>query len=354
LFKFDYEILKKILFLFNPEKAHNIAEYTLKTIGACNILKSYLEKKNYINDEKLHQEIFGLKFENPVGLAAGFDKNATMIRSMKSLGFGFSEIGTITPMPQDGNTKPRIFRYPKQKSIQNAMGFNNLGSHAILKNLQKAHPFFIPIGINIGKNKTTPEEFALSDYKSLIKKFEKFSDYLVINISSPNTPKLRDLQNENFIAELFTTAKTLTQKPVLLKIAPDISVSKALKICKTAISNKADGIIATNTTTDYSLLPNCKDFGGLSGECLSEKSSKLFQEIAKKLYGKTILISVGGISNAKEAYKRIKDGASLVQVYSGLIFQGPLMARKINEEILELLKEDGFSSIKEAVGANLR
>jgi len=354
LFKFNYEILKKILFLFNPEKAHNIAEYTLKTIGTCNILKSYLEKKNYINDEKLHQEIFGLKFENPVGLAAGFDKNATMIKSMKSLGFGFSEIGTITPMPQDGNAKPRIFRYPKQKSIQNAMGFNNLGSHTILKNIKKVHPFSIPIGVNIGKNKTTPEEFALSDYKSLIKKFEKFSDYLVINISSPNTPNLRDLQNENFIAELFTMAKTLTQKPVLLKIAPDMSVSKALKICKTAISNKADGIIATNTTTDYSLLPNCKDFGGLSGECLSEKSSKLFQEIAKKLYGKTILISVGGISNAKEAYKRIKDGASLVQVYSGLIFQGPSMARKINEEILELLKEDGFSSIKEAVGANLR
>jgi len=354
LFKFDYEVLKKILFLFNPEKAHNIAEYTLKTIGACNILKSYLEKKNYINNEKLHQEIFGLKFENPIGLAAGFDKNATMIKSVKSLGFAFSEIGTITRMPQDGNAKPRMFRYPKQKSIQNAMGFNNLGSHTILKNLQKAHPFSIPIGVNIGKNKTTPEEFALSDYKSLIKKFEKFSDYLVINISSPNTPNLRDLQNENFIAELFTTAKTLTQKPVLLKIAPDMPVTKALKICKTAISNKADGIIATNTTTDYSLVPNCKDFGGLSGECLSEKSSKLFQEIAKKLYGKTILISVGGVSNAKEAYKRIKDGASLVQVYSGLIFQGPSMARKINEEILELLKEDGFSSIKEAVGANLR
>ncbi|WP_418185484.1 quinone-dependent dihydroorotate dehydrogenase [Aliarcobacter vitoriensis] len=351
---FSYETLKKILFLFDPEKAHHIAECGLKTVGSCKILKSYMEKKNYINDEKLHQEIFGLKFENPVGLAAGFDKNATMIKAMKSMGFGFTEIGTMTPMPQDGNPKPRMFRYPEQKSVQNAMGFNNLGSHAVLKNLKKVYPFSIPIGVNIGKNKNTPEEFALSDYKSLIKKFEKYNDYLVINISSPNTPNLRDLQNEKFISELFTMAKILTSKPILLKIAPDMEANQAIELCKTAISSGAAGIIATNTTIDYSLVPNCKDFGGLSGACLTQKSSKLFKEIARELFGKAILISVGGISNGKQAYERIKDGASLVQVYSGLVFEGPSMVRKINQEILELLKEDGFETVSEAIGANLR
>ena len=250
---FSYDSLKKILFKFDPETAHNIAEYGLRVLGKCKIAKAYMEKKNYINNPKLTQEVFGVKFANPVGLAAGFDKNATMIKAMKSLGFGFTEIGTMTPKPQDGNPKPRMFRYPEQKSVQNAMGFNNKGAHEVLKNLKKVYPFEIPVGTNIGKNKTTPEEFALSDYKSLIKKFEASSDYLVINISSPNTPNLRDLQNEKFITELFTMAKELTAKPILLKIAPDMEVSMAIDLCNSAINAGAAGIIATNTTIDYSI-----------------------------------------------------------------------------------------------------
>ncbi|QEZ89463.1 quinone-dependent dihydroorotate dehydrogenase [Aliarcobacter cibarius] len=351
---FSYETVKKVLFLFDPEKAHHIAECGLKVVGKCKILRNYYEKKNYIINQKLNQELFGVKFENPVGLAAGFDKNATMVNSMKSMGFGFTEIGTMTPMPQDGNPKPRMFRYPEYKSVQNAMGFNNLGAHAVLKNLKKVYPFPLPLGVNIGKNKYTPEAYALSDYKTLIKKFESYGDYIVINISSPNTPNLRDLQNEKFINELFSMAKELTSKPILLKIAPDMETQTAIELCKTAVNAGAAGIIATNTTIDYSLIPNCKDFGGLSGAVLSEKSSLLFKEIAKELYGKTILISVGGISTGKQAYERIKNGASLVQVYSSLVFEGPSMVRKINEEILELLKKDGYENITEAIGANLR
>ncbi len=351
---FSYENLKKILFLLDPEKAHHLAECGLKIVGNCKILKNYYEKKNYINDSMLNQDIFGVKFENPVGLAAGFDKNATMVKAMKSMGFGFTEIGTMTPMPQDGNAKPRMFRYPEYKSVQNAMGFNNLGSHAVLKNLKKVGAFPLPIGVNIGKNKNTPEEYALNDYKTLIKKFESYGDYIVINISSPNTPNLRDLQNEKFINELFSMAKTLTEKPILLKIAPDMEAVQAIELCKTAVNSGASGIIATNTTIDYSLVPNCKDFGGLSGACLSEKSALLFKEIAKELYGKTTLISVGGIFTGKQAYERIKNGASLIQVYSSLIFEGPSMVRKINQEILELLKADGYENISEAIGANLR
>ncbi len=351
---FSYKNLKKILFLFQPETAHHLAELGLRALPNCRMLTNYMVNKNFVNDKRLTQEIFNVKFINPVGLAAGFDKNSTMVKAMPALGFGYTEIGTMTPRPQDGNAKPRMFRYPKANSIQNAMGFNNEGAHTVLKNLKKVYPFVLPIGVNIGKNKTTPEEYALNDYKMLIKKFEQTSDYLVINISSPNTPNLRDLQNEEFITALFSMAKELTNKPILLKIAPDMQVNTAIELCKTAVNAGAAGIIATNTTIDYDLLPGCQNFGGLSGEVLREKAYELFKEIAKELFGKTLLISVGGISTAQEAYKRIKAGATLVQAYSGMIFEGPSMVRNINEGILELMEKDGYSHISEVIGADLK
>ena len=351
---FTYNTMKKILFLFNPETAHNIAECGLRSLPTLSFINNYMTQENFIVNPILSQEILGIKFSNPVGLAAGFDKNATMINSMKALGFGFTEIGTMTPRPQDGNPKPRMFRYPEHKSVQNAMGFNNEGAHKVLKNLKKVYPYDIPIGANIGKNKNTPEEFALSDYKLLIKKFKDTSDYLVINISSPNTPNLRDLQNEKFITELFVMAKELTSKPIFLKIAPDMEVDVAIDLCNSAVNAGAVGIIATNTTIDYDLVPGCQDFGGLSGACLTSKSASLFKELAKELFGKTILISAGGISNGAQAYQRIKAGASLVQAYSGLIYEGPSMVQRINKELLELIKKDGYSHIEEAIGADLK
>ncbi len=350
---FDYKIVKKILFVLKPETAHNFTECILKFLPKINFLFTYVKKQNYIDNEALKQTIFGEKFSNPIGLAAGFDKNASMIKSTDALGFAFSEIGTITPRPQEGNVKPRMFRYEEHKSLQNAMGFNNMGASKIFINLQKTLPYFIPLGINLGKNKDTSEEFALDDYKLLIKKFELFATYLVINISSPNTPNLRDLQNEEFITKLFTMTKTLTQKPILLKIAPDLQASKAISLCQTAVKAGAAGIIISNTTTDYDLVPNAQNFGGLSGACLSDKSYTLFKQISEVLYGKTILISVGGISNANEAYKRIKAGASLVQLYTGLIFEGPSIVKKMNEELLKLLKQDNYNSIKDAIGVDL-
>lgn len=351
---FDYKTLKKVLFLFQPETAHNLAELGLRILPKIGLINNPMLEKNFIINSKLSQEILGIKFPNPVGLAAGFDKNATMIEAMPALGFGFTEIGTMTPRAQEGNAKPRMFRYPEHNSVQNAMGFNNEGSAKVLMNLKKVYPYKIPVGANIGKNKTTPEEHALLDYKTLIRKFEGTSDYLVINISSPNTPNLRDLQNEKFITELFTMAKELTQKPIFLKIAPDMEVDVAVELCNTAVNAGAAGIIATNTTIDYSLIPNAQDFGGLSGACLTQKAYNIFKEIAKELYGKTILISVGGISTGEEAYRRLKAGASLVQSYSGMIFEGPSMVRKINEEILELMKEDGFNHISEVIGSDLK
>jgi len=288
----------------------------------------------------------------PCQPGAGFDKNGQYITAMPTMGFGFTEIGTVTPLPQDGNPKPRLFRLIEDQSIQNAMGFNNKGSDYMLQRLEKLYFFDYPLGINIGKNKVTPEDEALKDYEILFKSFKEYGDYIVINISSPNTPGLRDLQNENFIKAIFEMAKEITTQPVLLKIAPDMEPEDAIALCKTAVDAGAAGIIATNTTIDYSLTSHAKDFGGISGALLTEKSYQLFKAVAKELYGKTLLISVGGIDSAEEAYRRIKAGASLVQVYSMLVYRGPALIKEINEGLVTLLKNDGYNHISEAIGAD--
>ncbi len=348
----NYESIKPLLFKFEPETAHHIAECVLRMPNICQIPFNPFLESHFVNDASLKQEIFGHTFLNPIGLGAGFDKNATMIRGMQILGFGFTEIGTVTPKPQPGNPKPRMFRHIKEQSIQNAMGFNNDGAYKVVKRLKQRYPFTTPIGVNIGKNKVTPEHEAINDYTHLIKAFDGLGDYFVINISSPNTPGLRDLQNEEFIKNLFSQAKQLTSMPILLKIAPDMEVDAAVNLTKMAVQYGADGIIATNTTIDYSLVKHPKDIGGLSGAVLKEKSFKIFDAVAAELYGKTTLISVGGIDSAEEAYKRIRAGASLVQILSGLIFHGPDMIMNINNELIQLLKADGFENISQAVGAD--
>ncbi len=348
----SYESIKPWLFKLQPETAHHLVEYFLRSSNLCPVAFNGWTAKHFITDPSLSQELFGRTFLNPVGLAAGFDKNATMIRGMQALGFGFTEIGTLTPQPQPGNPKPRMFRHVEEESIQNAMGFNNDGLYAAQKRLQQRYPFTTPIGVNIGKNKTTEDRDAINDYVTLIKALHTLGDYLVINISSPNTPGLRDLQNEAFITELFSQAKALTDKPILLKIAPDMTAEQAVALSTLAVEKGADGIIATNTTVDYSLVANPAEIGGLSGAVLKEKSFEIFEAVAKALYGKAILISAGGIDSAEEAYKRIKAGASLVQVYSALIFKGPELVKEINEGLVELLARDGYNSITDAIGAD--
>jgi dihydroorotate dehydrogenase len=349
---FNYETAKKIFFKLEPETAHKIAGYGLKAMGNCPLIFKNMTKRNFICDPILKQEIFGTTFCNPVGLGAGFDKDAEYIKAMPALGFGYTEVGTVTPKPQPGNPKPRLFRLIEEKSLQNAMGFNNKGSYNMINNLKKVRFFNFPIGINIGKNKTTPELEALKDYETLFRAFKDYGNYIVINISSPNTPGLRDLQNESFIKEVFAVGKDITNKPILLKIAPDMTKEAALAICKSAVEAGADGIIATNTTIDYSLTPNAKDFGGISGELLKEKSYELFDTIASELFGKTVLISVGGIDSAQEAYRRIRAGASLVQIYTSLIYGGPALVGNINKELIKLIKKDGFTHISQAIGAD--
>ncbi len=349
---FSYQNLKKILFKLEPETAHTIAGLGLRTASHFPVILRTMKDQNFVTEPIITQEIFGRTFQNPVGLGAGFDKDGQYISAMPTLGFGFTEIGTVTPKPQEGNAKPRLFRLIEDSSIQNAMGFNNKGKDFMLRQLNKLYFFDYPLGINIGKNKLTSEEDALNDYETLFRAFKDYGDYIVINISSPNTPGLRDLQNEEFISAIFALAKEITTQPVLLKIAPDMEAEDAIALCKTAVDAGAAGIIATNTTIDYSLTEHAKDFGGISGALLTDKSYQLFRAIGKELYGKTLLISVGGIDSAEEAYRRIKAGASLVQVYSMLIYKGPALIKEINEGLVKLLQEDGYTHISEAIGAD--
>lgn len=348
----DYESLKPWLFKLQPETAHTLVAAILRGAGYCPPLLNRSIAKHFITHPSLSQELFGRTFLNPVGLAAGFDKNATMFEGVLAMGFGFNEIGTLTPKPQEGNPRPRLWRHIEEESLQNAMGFNNDGLFRISHRLKNIYPFSTPIGVNIGKNKITSDENAIKDYTTLIKALHSYADYMVINISSPNTPGLRDLQNEAFISHLFAEAKALTSKPILLKIAPDMSEDQAVNLCAHAVESGADGIIATNTTIDYSLVSEPEEMGGLSGEVLRERSFYIFDAIARELFGKTTLISVGGISTPEEAYRRIRAGASLVQLYSALIFRGPEVVEEINSGLIDLIAGDGYTSITEAVGAD--
>ncbi len=350
----NYDTLKKIFFLFDPETAHKIAEFGLRALYATPGGLEALAKFGVYKDEILTQKIWDFSFDNPVGIAGGFDKNATMIAPLAALGYGHIDFGTFTPRPQSGNEKPRLFRLVSEQSIQNAMGFNNEGADVIERRVRKIYPFKIPIAANIGKNKATSNEDALSDYEALGRKFNGLCDFFIINVSSPNTPNLRALQENSFISELIEAMKKITNRPLVLKLAPDMSADQAIALCECAVQSGASGIIINNTSVDYSLSPNARDFGGLSGRLITEKSRELFAQVARELFGRTILISCGGIDSAQEAYERIKSGASLVQIFTAFIFKGPFVAKSINEGLAELLRADGFKNINEAVGANLK
>ncbi|WP_456433582.1 quinone-dependent dihydroorotate dehydrogenase [Nitratifractor sp.] len=348
---FRYETLKSLLFRLDPETAHTLAGIGLRALPWCPPAYEAMVDRYFVDHPFLRQNLWGRTFRNPVGLAAGFDKNGDFVRATPALGFGFTEVGTVTPRPQPGNPKPRLFRLVQDRSIQNAMGFNNKGAYHMAKRLRKLRFFDYPVGINVGKNKNTPEREAIRDYETLFKTFRDYGTYLVINISSPNTPGLRDLQNEAFIREVFRIGRSITDKPILLKIAPDMEAAQAVDLCGTAVEAGAAGIIATNTTVDYTLTPRAKDFGGISGALLTEKSRELFAAIGREFHDKTLLISVGGIDGPEEAYRRIRMGASLVQIYSLLIYEGPALVRRINEGLIRLARADGFAHISEAVGA---
>ena len=348
-----YKFIKPMLLKIDPETAHKIAETALMTARRCPLFFNWMSEKYFIDDKMLYQRIWGLDFYNPIGTAGGFDKNAKMIQALPALGFSWGEIGAVTPRPQAGNEKPRVWRHIEEEALQNAFGFNNDGVAVISERLNKIYPFILPIGANIGKNKTTPENEAINDYKILVEKLNDKVDFFVVNVSSPNTPNLRDLLNEKFISNLFIELKKLTTKPILIKLSPDMEIELAVNVAKTAVENGADGVIATNTSVDYSLVKNPQNKGGISGKVIKDKSYRMLVALSKELFNKTILISVGGIDSAEEAYKRIKAGASLLQVFTAFIYHGPELIKEINEGIIELLKKDGYSNITQAIGADI-
>lgn len=345
------KFVRPALFSLDPETAHNVALSAFKLPLAARTLD--LLRVPECRNSRLSQDIMGIHFPNPVGLAAGFDKNAEIVSATAAMGFGFTEVGAITPRPQEGNPRPRLFRFPQQECLQNAMGFNNVGAAKARRRLLRVHPSVIPIGINLGKNKATSQNDAIKDYSLLIRAFKDTCDYMVINVSSPNTVGLRDLQNEHFIEEVFTMAKDHTEKPVLLKVSPDMSTGKMVYLCKAAVDSGAAGIIATNTTTDYSLLRGSKNFGGLSGPVLARKSMRALKAIAAELFEETAIISVGGIGSGKDAYERIRMGASLVKVFTAVPYKGISLVWDMSRDILSSLKRDGFETIADAIGSSL-
>lgn len=345
-----YELAKKVIFKFDPEDMHNL---TIKALKTQRFLKVIDYKKTYKN---LENELFGMKFSNPVGLAAGFDKNAEVVSPLANLGFGFIEVGAITPKAQAGNPRPRIERLVDEQSIRNAMGFNNDGVEIAKANLMRENFSKLPpIFINIGKNKVTPNEEAINDYEILVRELKPYADAFVINISSPNTPNLRDLQNAEFIENIFKRLNAINDVSKFIKFAPDMDFGLATELALTALQNNATGVILSNTTQDYSLSKksDLTKVGGLSGKVLAEKSLNMLKAIAPSIHKKGVIISSGGIFNGNDAYERIKWGASLVQVYTAMIFNGPRVARNINDELTKLLQNDGLSSINQAIGVEL-
>ncbi|GAB6933347.1 quinone-dependent dihydroorotate dehydrogenase [Calditerricola satsumensis] len=359
-----YEWVKPLLFRLDPETAH---EWTVRALAAAQRVPgalAALSRAFAVSDTRLSVRRWGLRFPNPVGLAAGFDKNAAVFPALAALGFGFVEVGTLTPRPQPGNPRPRLFRLPEDEAVINRMGFNNRGAEAAARSLAR-HARTVPIGVNIGKNKDTPNEAAVDDYRRCLRALYAHGDYFVVNVSSPNTPGLRALQHAEALARLLEgvldEARALARetgappKPILVKLAPDLDDGLMREIARAALDQGVAGFVATNTTVDRSGLnsrAHAHEAGGLSGRPLEKRATEAVRLLYRATEGRVPIIGVGGVFDGAGAYAKIRAGASLVQVYTGLIYRGPAIARRINRELLALLQRDGLSSLEEAVGAD--
>lgn len=337
----------------NPETAHNLIIKGLGAVGKSKSVSAILRKQFFINDPALSQTVAGMHFPNPVGLAAGFDKNAQAALGLEALGFGFLELGTVTRYPQPGNPRPRVFRFEKDLALINRMGFNNEGVDAIVQRCgDLSRPCSIPIGISIGKSKITPLEAAAEDYLYSFEKVYPYGDYFAVNVSSPNTPGLRSLQDKDSLNKILsilceTRKKLDKQKPIFVKIAPDLANEAIAEVLEVCSQNNIDGIIAVNTTLSREgLSVASSEAGGLSGKPLAEQSRRIVSYIRSRA-PRTPIIGVGGIFNGNDAYEMLKAGANLIQIYTGFIYGGPSTARDINTELLLRMASDGIKNISE-------
>lgn len=342
-----YRVIRPLLFRLDPETAHRLAVSALRLAGA-------LRLPGPRPSERLSRRLMGLDFPNPVGLAAGFDKDAVAVKSFDFIGLGFAEVGTVTPLPQAGNPRPRVFRHVAQESLQNALGFNNAGVEAMRTRLGRLDPLGLPLGVNLGKNKITPDARAEDDYALLVERLSSYSDYFVLNVSSPNTPGLRALQEEKRLRGLVERVCSLTSRPVMIKLGPDFAAGEASRLATAAVAAGAAGLVICNTTIDYDLLPEARPVGGLSGAVLKERSFALLREVVEAVGDSAVVVSVGGIDSGEEAYRRLRAGADLLEVYSAMIFQGPGLIRRISSRLLALMDRDGVRGIDEVIGVDRR
>lgn len=340
-----YQLIKPLLFRFDPENIHYFVTGTLKTLNRIWGVPAAIKKTFVLTDPLLEREVFGLKFKNPVGLAAGFDKNASSISELSNFGFGFIEIGTVTPLPQSGNEKPRMFRLPDDAALINRMGFNNEGVGVAALRLKQLKRDGLIIGGNIGKNKLTPNEEAVSDYIKCFDALFDVVDYFVVNVSSPNTPGLRELQEKGPLKNILNTLQQRNNKngvsrPILLKIAPDLSNAQLDDIIEIVKETGIAGVIATNTTISREGLRSGDNLqaesGGLSGKPLTKRSTEVIRYLSEKSGKAFPIIGVGGIHSAEDAIEKLRAGAALVQIYTGFIYEGPGLIRRINKAILRM------------------
>ncbi len=348
------KFVRPLLFKVNPETAHEFGIETLKIALGTKAARDIAAKRFAIEPFE-NLERFGLNFKNPLGIAAGFDKNGVVVNQLSALGFGFVEIGTVTFKQQKGNEKPRLFRLPEDKALINRLGFNNDGTPRVVERLKKIKPNCV-LGVNIGKNKDVPNEEAIENYLKSFDLASTVADYIAVNVSSPNTPNLRELQKaenlEELLGELQKRNNQLSAKPLLVKIAPDLTESEIEAITDIALSLNLAGIIATNTTVKReNLKTKINETGGLSGKPLQKISNEVISKIYKYSKGKLPIIGVGGVFSAEDAFEKIACGASLIQAYTGFIYQGFSLAKDVNSGLQKILKEKGFKNLDEAVGS---
>lgn len=359
------KLVKPLLFRVDAEKAHHLVVGGMHWAGCIPGADKLLQAMcGTAKQPELSVEVAGMHFRNPVGLAAGLDKNGQAVSAFASLGFGFLEVGTVTPKPQEGNELPRLFRLPEDEALINRMGFNNIGAAAMAENLRRTSSIKVPLAVNIGKNKTTPNEQAEDDYRQCLRQLYPYGDFFVVNISSPNTPDLRNLQHGDDLRRLLAAvdeemsmqagAQSGKIKPVFVKIAPDLSGTELEAIAATVLESGIAGIIATNTTVRREGLKNvnARESGGLSGRPLAQQSTDVIRSVYRLTGGRVPIIGVGGIFSARDAYEKIRSGASLVEIYTSLIYLGPAVVRSINAGLAEMLRRDGFTRVSQAVGVD--
>jgi len=348
-----YSLAKPLLFRLPPETAHHVIHRGLR-VAQATPLEGLLRRQYRVEDERLGVDALGLSFPTPVGVAAGFDKNAQIPRALSALGFGHVEVGGVTAEAQAGNPRPRLFRLPEDRALVNRMGFNNEGADAIGERLDESRLPDVPVGVNIGKSKSTPLEEAADDYAYTYDAVADAGDYFVVNVSSPNTPGLRELQDRGPLVEILSRLQEKGASPLLVKVSPDLSEAATADALAVVRDLELDGVIAVNTTTkrDESLRsPNAAEEGGLSGAPLEHRATERIRFVAERV--DVPVIGVGGIASAEGAYRKLRAGASVVQLYTGLVYEGPQLAREINRGLLGLLERDGFASVEDAVGADL-